>query len=268
MLVSFPWRSSAADNNIDTFCVASCDPCGAFGGGDVTKIIETDETDNTTLSTHSPSRDSQSNISLNKHAENDAPTQFIESPPIETLNNPIEVEATTCENIRYLIEDATLCAVDGVCCRRTCDDSDNNSLLPETCGVARRALRKRRSERAHKHSQLCCTTISWGPDDEEDISVLQDPIIEENEYDSGLNRGNVTPEHSIVSQEDRVTPKHRNSFRNKLEKCCAYCGVTKEEANNCMKICSRCRAAYYCSKECQSEDWYNAHKMTCVPIQE
>jgi hypothetical protein len=261
LLFSTPWRNATDDSK--GFCLTSCDPCGAFGGGDVTKLKEhIDDADNTTLSTNSPSRDSQqssNNNTLEKVAEND-----------DTIQSSVEgVETSACENIRYVVEDATLCVLDGVCCRRTCDDNDHNSLLPETCGGARSELRRRRRERAHTQSQLCCTVISWCADDEEDISVLQDPLIEESEYDGGLNRGlgGGTPEHSVVSQDNMETPKHRNSFRNKHEKCCAYCGVTKEEANHRMKICSRCRSTYYCSKDCQSEDWYNTHKTTCVPVE-
>lgn len=274
MLFSMPWSKNAT-NGDDGFCLTSCDPCGTFGG-DVTKLKEhVNDTDNTTLSTHSPSRDSQQSSNNNTLenvliAENDATSHSSHSPTREIYNaDELEgVEASACENIRYIIEDATLCVVDGVCCRRTCDDNDHNSLLPETCGGARRDLQRRRRERAHKQSQLCCTVISWGPDDEEDISVLQDPLLEESEYDGGLNRGlGGAPEHSVVSQDIMDTPKHRNSFRNKHDKCCAYCGVTKEEANHRMKICSRCRSTYYCSEDCQSEDWYNTHRTTCVPVE-
>lgn len=233
------------------FSLISCNFCVAlFGGGDENKVKDNiDETDNTTLSTNSPSKESQQSSNSNtqkKVTENDMAT---ESRGI--YENEIDVvitDATACENVRYLIEDATLCVLDGVCCRRTCDDTDRNSLLPETCGGARRELRKRRHDRVHKHSQFCCTTISWGPDDEDDISVLQDPIIEESEYDGGLNRelSGGTPEHSVVTDDDAITPKHRNSFRSKHEKCCAYCGVTKEEAKSHLKMCSRCRSVYYC----------------------
>lgn len=263
MRVSLPWSKGGSTEIGNSGLLPSCDPCGVFGDSDIKKTNEIDETDNTTLTTNS-SRESQpdnNNIAL----ENDATIKSSASEANETVG--IEAtEASVFENIRYLVEDGALCILDGVCCRRTCDDNDENSILPETCGGARRALRKRRSERVFKQSQICCTTISWGPDDEEDISVLQDPIIEEGGYDGRLNRGTSTPEHSVMSNQDMVTPKHRNSFHSKHEKCCAYCGVTKEEANNRMKICSRCRGAYYCSKECQSEDWYNNHKMTCVAV--
>lgn len=239
-----------------------CDLYGAFNGVDIRKTSDAQETDNTTLTTSS-SRESERDGD-SRMPENDGTTMSSASGTNETVQ--IEaVEVSAFENIRYLVEDGALCILDGVCCRRTCDDNDENSMLPETCGGARRALRKRRSERAFKQSQIfCCTTISWGPDDEDDISVLQDPIIEDGEYDGGLNRGASTPQHSVISHQNMVTPKRRNSFCTKYEKCCAYCRVSKQEANNRMKICSRCRVAYYCSKECQTEDWYNNHKMTCV----
>lgn len=277
MRVSMPWSKCSATGEGSGFSLMSCNPCGAFSGGGVTKIKEhIDETDNTTLSisTHSPSQETQrssNSNTLEKVAQNEVATES-SSPTRRTFDNEIEVEiaeSTACQNVRYLVEDATLCLLDGVCCRRTCDDNDDNSLLPETCGGARRELRRRRHDRVHKQSQFCCTTISWGPDDEEDVSVLQDPIVEDSEYDGGLNREYCggTPQYSVVADDITETPKHRNSFRNKHEKCCAYCGVTKEEAKHRMKMCSRCKSTYYCSKSCQYEDWYTAHNETCVPIE-
>jgi len=38
---------------------------------------------------------------------------------------------------------------------------------------------------------------------------------------------------------------------------CAICGRQDQ-----LKLCSRCRAAKYCSKECQTRDW-KAHKAIC-----
>ena len=232
------------------FRLKSCDPCGAFGGGE-TKIQEHDETDcNTTLSTNSPSRESQQSSKSRTReqlAENDVVA--------ESSTASVEVEdedATAFQTIRYLVRSATLCVLDAVCCHPTRDNNDDNSLLLSRCG--------RRCDGIRKQRRFRCTTVSWGPDDSEDISVLQDSIIEESEYDGGLrDLGGRKPVHSIAPEDS----KHTNSFRKKYEKCCAYCGA-KGEAKRRMKICSRCKSTHYCSKGCQYEDWYDTHMKTCV----
>ncbi|KAL7484199.1 hypothetical protein ACHAW6_009840 [Cyclotella cf. meneghiniana] len=293
MRAAFPWRKGRCDKATDgdkplesandsSCCWTSCDLCGPFGGGSTHAKaydhVASDETENTALSSTNPIRDSL-------HSSDSEPDKLAEHPDVmslsstlhtgETFENDVEVNVEVTsgsrEHLRYMIEDATLCFLDGACCRRTCYDDD--SIL-ETCGTARRELRRRKSERAHKQTQFYCTTVSWGPDDEEDISVLVDPIIEENEDSGGLNRdGNkpseaFMPTTNLVNEENLATPKRRNFSRRMMPvKQCAYCGVTNEEASRRMKICSRCKSAYYCSKECQSEDWYNNHKMTCMPVQ-
>jgi hypothetical protein len=51
---------------------------------------------------------------------------------------------------------------------------------------------------------------------------------------------------------------------------CANCGldgksVYQSKKKNLM-ICSQCQSTYYCSPECQSEDWSNGHFKTCQPF--
>jgi hypothetical protein len=51
---------------------------------------------------------------------------------------------------------------------------------------------------------------------------------------------------------------------------CANCGldgksVYQSKKKNLM-ICSQCQSTYYCSSECQSEDWSNGHFKTCQPF--
>ncbi|KAL7486202.1 hypothetical protein ACHAW6_012503 [Cyclotella cf. meneghiniana] len=284
MRAAFPWRKARCEEatngdkplesaNDALCCLTSCDPCGAFRGGSTlakeSDHVASDQTENTTLSSNSPIRDSFQ--SSDRHA--DVMSLSSTSQTGEMFDNDVDVNLDvtpgSCENIPYMIEDATLCLLDGVCCRRTCDD-DESTL--ETCGTTRRELRRRRSERARKQTQFCCTTISWGPDDEEEVSVLFDPIFEENEYNGGLNKDehkfseSFMPNTNLFNEENLATPKQRNFSRRVMPvKQCARCGVTNEEANRRMKICSRCKSAYYCSKDCQSKDWYNNHKMTCIP---
>lgn len=33
-----------------------------------------------------------------------------------------------------------------------------------------------------------------------------------------------------------------------------------------LRACSRCREVYYCSRECQEEDWRNGHKTSCAGV--
>lgn len=44
---------------------------------------------------------------------------------------------------------------------------------------------------------------------------------------------------------------------------CAQCGDTSEETKNKLKVCSRCKAFSYCSKECQVKHWKAGHKKDC-----
>ncbi|OJT15072.1 hypothetical protein TRAPUB_8329 [Trametes pubescens] len=45
------------------------------------------------------------------------------------------------------------------------------------------------------------------------------------------------------------------------EKRCATCA----RAEGPLKFCSRCHATWYCSQECQKEDWKN-HRLACLPF--
>ena len=46
------------------------------------------------------------------------------------------------------------------------------------------------------------------------------------------------------------------------ERRCCCCGIWQTSTENKLNRCSRCRLVYYCSKECQREDWM-AHKPNC-----
>ena len=48
---------------------------------------------------------------------------------------------------------------------------------------------------------------------------------------------------------------------------CSYPDCGKEETKrNKFKQCSRCQAAKYCSKECQTKHWKAEHKLHCTDI--
>ena len=47
----------------------------------------------------------------------------------------------------------------------------------------------------------------------------------------------------------------------KLKNKCFSCGNT-----GTMKCCSRCKCAYYCSRDCQAAAWKSGHKATCKQI--
>ena len=49
---------------------------------------------------------------------------------------------------------------------------------------------------------------------------------------------------------------------NASQKMCQFCKTTKSE--DLLKLCSYCRITYYCSKECQRNDWKNHKKYYCL----
>jgi len=56
-----------------------------------------------------------------------------------------------------------------------------------------------------------------------------------------------------------VSSHHFQNFINKLIGCCNFCGQFSKKK---LKKCSICKAAWYCSKECQRKDW-KKHKPDC-----
>jgi len=57
-----------------------------------------------------------------------------------------------------------------------------------------------------------------------------------------------------------------NSQCGSVMKICRHCNKTDstEEFQRSLMVCSRCKTAYYCSRECQVADW-KLHKKACVP---
>lgn len=52
---------------------------------------------------------------------------------------------------------------------------------------------------------------------------------------------------------------------------CAWCkkgGTSNPDIVKKLKLCSRCQVTYYCSAECQSQDWVGGHATTCKEVNE
>eukprot|EP00053_Salpingoeca_punica_P008536 m.76503 g.76503 ORF g.76503 m.76503 type:complete len:377 (+) comp14641_c3_seq5:151-1281(+) len=49
-----------------------------------------------------------------------------------------------------------------------------------------------------------------------------------------------------------------------LHKCSSVACGNMETQPSLFKLCSRCKTARYCSRECQKEDWTSGHKAQCV----
>jgi hypothetical protein len=45
---------------------------------------------------------------------------------------------------------------------------------------------------------------------------------------------------------------------------CGMCGLLESEVTE-LKVCSRCKKVYYCSKECQKKN-YRVHKRYCISL--
>jgi len=50
----------------------------------------------------------------------------------------------------------------------------------------------------------------------------------------------------------------------KVKRCCVKCGISEGTKGKLMQ-CSRCKLAYYCSKDCQKADW-KSHKEFCKTV--
>jgi len=67
---------------------------------------------------------------------------------------------------------------------------------------------------------------------------------------------------TIASYVELMQPQSETNLR-----ICRYCNKLEmsEEGQNALMQCSRCRMAYYCSRECQVADWKD-HKKSCVAV--
>ena len=80
------------------------------------------------------------------------------------------------------------------------------------------------------------------------------------EFDTGVNVMYYPP----PSAEEQLHSNLTNPYL-RGELCCAVCGVPKYLTAS-MMVCSRCKKAYYCSRQHQKAHW-NLHKKTCAPQQ-
>lgn len=64
---------------------------------------------------------------------------------------------------------------------------------------------------------------------------------------------------AITSNEVTLSPSTETSSTDNNLKEKHFCPICKKEAT---QLCSRCKKVYYCSIECQKNDWIN-HKINC-----
>jgi hypothetical protein len=69
-----------------------------------------------------------------------------------------------------------------------------------------------------------------------------------------------TYKQSIVG--DELRKKAENPATNVNQVVCHTCAM-KASVENPLKLCSKCKKVYYCSRECQLDDWKKGHKEQC-----
>ena len=65
-----------------------------------------------------------------------------------------------------------------------------------------------------------------------------------------------------IAKRAGMLPMAMSSEMKRCLNCCYYLWQ-KEEDSSTNQHCSRCKIAFYCSRECQLEHWQNVHKKQC-----
>jgi hypothetical protein len=68
----------------------------------------------------------------------------------------------------------------------------------------------------------------------------------------------------VTAVQDDVVRMALNKWSAPINRCKVvdYCLTCKKEASF---RCKKCKRAYYCSRECQAENWHKGHKFVCIP---
>merc|ERR1711971_947140 len=69
-----------------------------------------------------------------------------------------------------------------------------------------------------------------------------------------------SPNIKMAMVEDSERPKTTRCFN------CMIYNWTSEITKNMLMNCQKCKAVYYCSKECQKEHWIKVHKKHCSKL--
>ena len=73
----------------------------------------------------------------------------------------------------------------------------------------------------------------------------------------------VTELNVLISTKRKEKEKKSSSLRT-----CAHCGVAEAAGSVALKPCSRCKAEFYCGKDCQTHGWKTGgHRAVCkIPM--
>ena len=98
-------------------------------------------------------------------------------------------------------------------------------------------------------------------------------LLELSKKTYGLNNNKLCPGHNCIPKvlfwlRKAVTNGYHDpqainlieKIKSDRDKSCAVCDVKKATVSACV----RCKAIWYCGKECQVKDWKNGHKHDCI----
>jgi hypothetical protein len=79
--------------------------------------------------------------------------------------------------------------------------------------------------------------------------------------------GSAKPQAAKPKPKPKPKPTPRPENLDAKKGTCFACGAKKAEKGGDLLKCSGCRFAQYCSKECQTSEWKNGHKLICKQLQ-